>query len=261
MLIHQDRLARLCAAAIAAGADRPSLTRLVWKSLAGSCENPRTIELRSRPPEARDLLHVNKDFVSNRASAKTVGLGAVGDGIPLTLEMEVPCRQCARCLARRRKHWALRATTELSQAQRTWFCTFTLTPDEQYRAVLAARAHASRRRVNYEALTVREQFMRRHAAISNEISKYLKRLRKNNPGAKLRYLFVAEAHKSGDPHYHALIHEHGVPVRKKSLQAEWRLGFSQVKLVTDVAQATYLCKYLSKDASARVRASLHYGQR
>lgn len=93
-----------------------------------------------------------------------------------------------------------------------------------------------------------------------EITKYLKRVRKKS-GAPLRYILVAEAHKSGLPHYHMLIHEcdPSRQVRHKDLTAAWSWGFTRFKLVETSNTAWYVCKYLSKAQLARVRASVRYG--
>jgi hypothetical protein len=95
---------------------------------------------------------------------------------------------------------------------------------------------------------------------SPDITNWLKRIRKNS-GATLRYLLVCEAHKSGLPHWHVLIHEYQGKVVKAKLEAAWRNGFSHFRLVptTDIRTAWYVTKYLSKSALARVRASQHYG--
>lgn len=76
----------------------------------------------------------------------------------------------------------------------------------------------------------------------------------------MRYCLVAEAHKSGLPHFHVVIHHRVVPVRHKTLKEAWRLGFSDFKLVEEnQAVARYVSKYLAKALGSRVRASARYG--
>src|SRR5205814_1472707 len=79
--------------------------------------------------------------------------------------------------------------------------------------------------------------------------------------ARFRYLLIAEAHKSGVPHFHMLLHEPDVAntVRHATLRDQWRYGFTNFKLVSDPRAAGYIAKYLAKDALARVRASKDYG--
>lgn len=126
------------------------------------------------------------------------------------------------------------------------------------------------------------EFKARHEEISKEITRYLKRVRKES--GSFRYLIVCEAHKSGMPHYHGLIHEHGNRVRWDALHDQWTLGISEIVLVKDgdlykevywehgkrkwrwTAEplaagqiARYCAKYLSKSVLARVRASQAYG--
>lgn len=185
--------------------------------------------------------------------------------LPLTVTMETPCRKCEACLRHRARSWALRAQQEINAAARTWFATLTLSPDKHYLMLLRARARLSARGVSFEALTPEEQFAERHASVSEELTLWVKRLRKNTE-APLRLLLVAEAHKTGLPHYHGLIHEQDPerPVRHAQLAGSWPHGFTKFKLVApdEGARRTawYVCKYLTKDNRARVRASLSYGK-
>lgn len=83
--------------------------------------------------------------------------------------------------------------------------------------------------------------------------------------AKLRYVIVTEAHKVSEvfPHYHILIHEVSDTLTADSIKAQWRsrVGFIDRKLVRGSPEGMlYLCKYLSKDNRARVRASIGYGR-
>lgn len=101
----------------------------------------------------------------------------------------------------------------------------------------------------------------RHLGIGPEITKYLKRVRKQSK-CSFRYLLVMEAHKSGLPHYHMFLHEtpSGGEVPKRILKYQWHLGFTDFKLVDDAhRRADYICKYLAKSNLARVRASKGYG--
>lgn len=138
--------------------------------------------------------------------------------------------------------------------------TLTLRPDEQYRLEALAMTRALKRGWNWNELSDERKF--HHVAVSGfrEVQLMLKRIRKNT-GAPIRHLTVAEQHKSGLPHWHMLIHECGMPVGKRDIQAQWHLGFSVCKLVSelDAKAAYYVAKYLAK-AGSRVRSSLHYGQ-
>ena len=96
--------------------------------------------------------------------------------------------------------------------------------------------------------------------VGREVTRYLKRVRKES-GARVRYLLVAERHKSGQPHLHIMVHEADQerPVRYATLANQWKLGFVHFKLAQDTKTAAYVCKYISKALLARVRASLRYG--
>lgn len=149
---------------------------------------------------------------------------------------------------------------ETDRATRTWFGTLTLRPELQHRAKLEAAVYVKRRGIgDFEAMSEKEQFSARHRIVSQWLTKYIKRVRKSS-GAPLRYLLVAEAHQSGLPHYHMLVHESSPehPVTERVLRLKWTLGFSRWSLANEKS-AAYVCKYLTKTAMARVRASRGYG--
>lgn len=162
------------------------------------------------------------------------------------LNITFECRKCQPCLKARAARWAARAGLETRLSSRTWFCTYTIAPEYRLRFAIEAR-----RRFN------KEDFASVTKIILTYFTKYLKRLRKRT-GLRFRYLLVVEHHKDGFPHLHALIHEIGLPLTKNAIQAEWKYGFTHVKLA-DEKTAVYVCKYVSKQATARVRASLRYG--
>lgn len=175
----------------------------------------------------------------------------------LWITMYVECRACPACLRRRAWEWRGRAAAELAGARRTWFGTITLGPEAH--ALMAARAaySLSLEGKDFEALSREAQFSARHHQCNSELTRYLKRVRKES--GSFRYLLVTEAHKSGLPHYHCLLHEkEDGQVKHKCLQDQWRLGFTKWKLA-EARSAAYCTKYLTKSAQARVRASQLYG--
>lgn len=177
-----------------------------------------------------------------------------------TVEIDVPCRKCERCLKARAFYWRTRASAEIQSASRTWFGTLTIAPQHRFRAQNEAQRKCLNGGEVWASLTLSERTSRLHAVYSSEITRYMKRVRKASK-AKLRVLFVAELHKNGDLHYHCLVHENGLsaPVRHKCLSSHWVIGFSNWKLVEDPRAASYVTKYLTKSAMARVRASRGYG--
>lgn len=246
----------MAAFAIANGAERYSLFEVRW-TVAADCLNPARVLYEGRP-EGRAFTHPGAPTIARREHTR------YADGFdhdtPMSLLMLTRCRKCEKCLRARANHWYLRAKGELACSERSWFGTLTLRPEEHYLAELRARAECARKSVAFDTLPPWEKFAHLHRANGPELTKWLKRIRKES-GATLRYILVAEAHKSGLPHYHVLVHERGhVPVRERTLRLQWTLGHSKFNLVDgDPRSARYVCKYLAKAAEARVRASQHYG--
>lgn len=224
--------------ALESGAAWKSPHHLYWH-IAGRCTAPVEVNL--------DTAWIEDD--------KSMPIVPVGDRaireVRVFFTLHVPCRRCSACLRTRAALWRGRAQIEMRRACRTWFGTFTLSPENHY--LMLARA-------GFDQPDIETEFKARHREISKEFTRYFKRLRKNS-GAQIRYLLVAERHKNGLPHYHALIHESDCfrPVRHADLSAGWVLGYTRFKLVEGTQHAAYVSKYLSKDAVARVRASIRYG--
>lgn len=173
----------------------------------------------------------------------------------------VRCRKCEACLRYRRRLWTARAISEVRQSRRTWFLTLTYAPAARFVATERAQTRYLTGRVDWLHMTAQERFRTIERETGKDVTLFFKRLRKNT-GARFRYLLVSEAHEDGFPHYHALLHETAnVAVTKRAIQGAWRAGFSHAKLIEyqDAKATGYVCKYLSKSAATRVRASQKYG--
>lgn len=177
------------------------------------------------------------------------------------------CGKCQRCRYKTYRQWCERATSECSAANRTWFLTLTADLPTQERWQTEALEGLRRRGWSDADLASdpTTMFRARTQAAGRDVTKYFKRLRKS--GRALRYVLCWEAHNSGLPHAHALVHEIGpVPLRKRDLQSQWsQHGFSSAKLVSHAESPHYVLKalrYLTKDLgglSGRVRSSIRYG--
>lgn len=177
-----------------------------------------------------------------------------------TLIARVPCRQCEGCLRFKAIHWRARARQECAWAPRTWFGTLTMRPHEHFEALCRISVSQRSKGVPLDLLNDAELFKLRAADMGKHATRYFKRLRK--AGAAVRYLLVTEAHKSGLPHLHLLVHDvrGAAPTPKRLLQGEWYHGFSSFRLVEDQSTGVgYVTKYIAKSMMARVRASLSYG--
>lgn len=234
-------LQELVAHALANGATQTSRYLTEWQ-ISGDCQSPKERTLHARPPRSE----TSKEVVIKPGSPHS-----------LELRMTVRCRKCDPCRKQRQTLWMGRALGEMRQCNRTWLCTFTLAADHHYLFGIRAEQKYRRKGVLWSDMTLKEQLVARHETIQGELTKWLKRLRK--AGHSLRYLLVMEAHKSGLPHYHMLVHEVGDPIRKTDLKkCGWDYGFTHFKLA-DLGHAHYVAKYLSKSTAARVRASVRYG--
>lgn len=226
------------------GASRKSWNHIDWP-IHGDCQNRFTQTFKAAP------------FLDpwGRKSKRTYAM---------YLDIHTRCRKCEKCLRHRAFLWRVRCLSEYQGAHRTWFGTLTLTAERQFHYRLRARQRAGREKIVFEQLPTDKQFKRTVAEISAELTKGLKRFRRatGHTHATFKYIIVAEAHKSGNPHFHFLFHERNAnkPIRYADLKRTvWREGFSNFKLVKSTDNPAYLCKYLSKSLLARVRASQRYG--
>lgn len=181
---------------------------------------------------------------------------------PVAAKLLVRCRKCPECLTHRSNLWAARACAEMKLARRTWFGTLTMNPAAHMRLLaLARRRYRSQRCEDFDKADASDQFKELALHGGQSVTKFLKRIRGKHASG-IRYLLVVEPHKSGLPHWHLLIHEYGEPISKRTLEAQWRSGFSHWRLVEDAAPATafYVSKYLTKSSDARVRSSGRYGR-
>ena len=250
------------------GVKRLSTARFEW-DISNRCESPVRFGLTGRPeqitaripdelpPDVQKRIPADMEWIELHNAHWYYDKGY---SYPLMVDLEVPCRKCSACLRRRAMLWAHKAKAEIQSASRTWFATFTGNPDEQFRWLSLARLNRLNSSCEFDAPSEHAEFCDIVGAAGPDITRYVKRIRKES-GALIRYLIVAERHKSGQPHWHALIHEvdPAKPIRKAVLKGQWPHGFTQFKLVENHGAAWYLCKYLSKDLATRVRASLRYG--
>lgn len=193
----------------------------------------------------------------------------------LRTHLEVRCRKCPVCRRERQSAWVKRMLTEMHASPRTWFVTLTLSPESHHRYRVCARKRIATRQLirdrAYEATQLPQELIRQELL---EVQKYLKRIRKGGtytheetgavvkqPPSKVRYVIFVEHHKSGLPHYHALLHEVAgePPMSRRWLQKQWGHGWGVWKLAA-TQNAYYIAKYASKEGTlGRIRASRMYG--
>lgn len=228
-----------------------------WR-LAMDCSDPRWVELHSR-----------------------MSANALAGKPPMSVILSVRCRKCEWCKKMRQRFWMGRAFSEYDCAQRTYMGTFTASIDNHIKIDAVARVRLQMAGVDFDGLNDREKFEARCIEFGTHITLWLKRVRKM--GCKFRYLMVAEEHASDvtaaemryRPHVHVLIHEKRlgdfydgtlkvgrsgmfIPDEAPQRQA-WYLGHTRFQAADSARTATYLCKYITKEAHVRIRASLYYG--
>lgn len=243
-----ERIQRLFA--IASDSDtfeRIGARRANWH-ISGSCERPVPVSLHSRQTGLAKNL--------SKAGAKAP------PGIELNLFTR--CRRCEACLRYTSWLWRSRAVYECEEADKTWFVTFTASPDWHIRC---DHDCATRER-NFWGQPPDKIFAARSKVMGREMTLFMKRLRKQTR-SRIRYLLVTEQHDSAEtsefmrfrPHLHMLLHvEAGSAntVTKRDIEDQWPHGHVKAKLCGPEA-AWYVCKYISKSMNARVRASIGYG--
>lgn len=205
-------------------------------------------------------VHIERKVL--RVKRSNLELDHIGPERLTTIEYTARCRRCGPCLKQRARQWAYRARQELRLAERSWFGTLTLSPDSHFRAMIQAERRLRAGGERFEDVSLDAQFQLRNQQNQREITLWIKRVRKVS-GSMIRLLIIAEAHKSGLPHYHVLVHQcgDGPPVLWKHLAGQWKLGYTKFNIVPegDERAAFYLTKYLTKSALAKVRASVRYG--
>lgn len=232
------------------GGSRKGLRSVEW-DISARCQNPKRVEVLG------SVLRKGICPSDNTQDSITVVKG----NERMFVSLDVRCRKCDACRAYRRALWANRARAETRMAFRTWFGTLTLSPERQHFMRVSATHRLKKSGVNFDHLDNVERFQEICREISPEITRWLKRVRKQS-GAKLRYLLVVEAHASGLPHFHLLVHEVTLAsVTYRVLHDQWHFGFSSWKLINpqDDRSHWYVTKYLAKSALARIRASARYG--
>lgn len=251
---HLAKWSNTARKAVQNGGELKSATRIYW-NVSGNgrlqCQKPVYREYLGADP-------VGYDYRTDRAQGRIN---------TRSLELDTRCRRCVPCLEARKLLWRGRARTEIALSSRTWFGTLTLSPDMQNLAMYRARLRLAKSGIQWEQLSREEQFAERVANINPEITKWLKRVRKESSvktrqlarkeaGCKatrgqrcnchplaaysvtLKYLQVVEEHLGGGahhglPHFHFLIHEvnENRPVRHSVLSAKWSMGHTDFELI------------------------------
>lgn len=162
------------------------------------------------------------------------------------LVMSVPCGQCIGCRLERSRQWAIRCVHEADLYEDNCFITLT-----------------------YDDVNVPQNGSLR----KSDFQKFMKRLRKEFSGQKIRYFMCGEYGDRGSrPHYHACLFnldfldkyscvdkDGNKYYRSPTLEKLWPFGFSQIGEVT-FESAGYVARYCLKKVTGDM-ARDHYGER
>lgn len=149
------------------------------------------------------------------------------------LPVQVPCGQCIGCRLEKARQWALRLMHEAQFHDYRWFLTLTYS-DEHY--------------------------PERGSLDKSHFQKFMKRLRKANPGCNIRYMHCGEyGDETFRPHYHAIVF--GLPIpdlrqyevtkrgdtmwTSEKLDQVWGLGKVMIGSVS-YESAGYVARYVLK---------------
>lgn len=184
----------------------------------------------------------------------------------LQTRIKVRCRRCKNCLHARQFQWMVRAAREQMAAKRSWLVTLTFGPKSRHEILNAANAMSESK----------DQQDRLVQSAGWFVTNYIKRLRAD--GFRFRYVFIAEPHRDGFPHFHGIVHDQlgntsMLPITKKDkktgerrlavvcpdLEKQFKNGFVDTELIRDLGAIRYVTKYIAKGRFGRIRASALYG--
>lgn len=188
-----------------------------------------------KPLQGYRAIHVNSSGKRPVVFTKTKGFS----DLPVT----VPCGRCIGCRLERSRQWAIRCVHEASLYEDNSFVTLTYS-DENLPPGNSLR--------------------------KKDFQDFMKRLRFNNPGKRIRYFHCGEYGDQSDrPHYHACIFNHEFTDKKiysvrdgvtlyisATLEKTWGLGFCTVGAVT-FESAAYTARYIMKKVTGE-KAAKHY---
>lgn len=181
-------------------------------------------------------------------------------GKHLTVRMSgLPCRKCVKCLRVRARRWRDRAETELASCAKTWMVTLTYDAMNYHRLLMESMLAKNRKGYpDTDFSTPEGEFQLMAWWGGMDVTKYLKRVRKQLPPRSLRYLLVTETGElRGRMHFHLLLHG-SADLTYRVITSPWNHGFIHAKLA-DAKAPRYVTKYVAKSMLSRVRASVNYG--
>ncbi|AXL14932.1 replication initiator protein [Microviridae sp.] len=143
-----------------------------------------------------------------------------------TRHITVPCGKCLTCLNRKAQGWTFRLEQEALVSKSCHFITFTYSDENLPRSPIGAPT-----------------------LVKSDFQKFLKRLRKNSGGKKIKYYACGEyGTRTQRPHYHAIMYN--IPTEHLAngkVDNDWGLGHIDVAQGNNLTMK-YVCKYIMKSA-------------
>lgn len=144
----------------------------------------------------------------------------------------IPCGKCIGCRLMQAKNWAIRCVHESKMHKENCFITLTYAP---------------------------EHVPQNKSLDRNEFKTFLKAVKRQNPGKRIRYLYCGEYTKKGNPHYHALLFGHTFP-DQKLLKKNTRRGQSFNYYTSELASKAWQNKGFITIGEVNIHTASYIGK-
>jgi len=136
----------------------------------------------------------------------------------------IPCGKCVNCMINRQNNWVFRMEQEIKVSKSAIFTTLTYNPE------------------NIPLLVNEDTGEIQQSLRYSDIQKFMKRLRKNHKGIKVKHYTVGEyGDNTQRPHYHQILFN----VKREQVAKLWNHGYTKIGEINP-ARIRYVTKYMGK---------------